>query len=145
MAPIKWKSEINSSKDGTALLFQYDQKLRCNDAFHNTLQDSSRRNTPCPQVVHPSKDYQLLEVTGQEKLKIIAFGGKEDIQSTIKNRVRFLSTDEKTEHTMIIEALETETICPNIMAAPTLELRDKITKLGIDLSDVSRDLNQEIK
>ncbi|GIY14947.1 hypothetical protein CEXT_440731 [Caerostris extrusa] len=83
-----------------------------------------------------------LQITGQEELKIIAFDGKEDTQSTIRNRVRFLLADEKTEHTMSIEALETETICPNIMAAPTLELRDKINKLGIDLPDVSYDINQ---
>ncbi|GIY93792.1 hypothetical protein CEXT_213931, partial [Caerostris extrusa] len=38
--------------------------------------------------------------------------------------------------------LEIETICPNIMTAPTLELRDKIKKLGIGLSDISYDLNQ---
>ncbi|GIX67928.1 hypothetical protein CEXT_278801 [Caerostris extrusa] len=76
------------------------------------------------------------------RTKIIDFGGKEDTQSTIRNRVRFLLADEKTEHTMSIEALETEIIYPNIMAAPTLELRDKIRKLGIDLSDVSCNLNQ---
>ncbi|GIX86605.1 reverse transcriptase [Caerostris extrusa] len=61
-----------------------------------------------------------LQITGQEELNITAFGGKEDAQSTIQNRVRFLLTDENTEHTMSIEALEIETICPNIMAAPTL-------------------------
>ncbi|GIY26633.1 hypothetical protein CEXT_698971, partial [Caerostris extrusa] len=70
------------------------------------------------------------------------FGGKEDTQSTIRNRVRFLLADEKTEHTMSIETLETETICPNIMAGPTLELRDRIRKLGINLSDISYDLDQ---
>ncbi|GIY16088.1 hypothetical protein CEXT_692431 [Caerostris extrusa] len=36
-----------------------------------------------------------LTVKGQEELKIIAFGGKEDTQSIIPNRVRFLLTDEK--------------------------------------------------
>ncbi|GIZ00556.1 hypothetical protein CEXT_256521 [Caerostris extrusa] len=46
---------------------------------------------------------------------------------------------------MSIESLEIETICRNIIAAPTLELRDKIKKSGIDLSNVSYDLNQRNK
>lgn len=49
--------------------------------------------------------------------------------------------NKKSDYIICMEALETEKICSDIIHAPSSELYKKCRKLGIELSDVSDELN----